>query len=149
MGMMNRKELEKLKPGQRVKPRTVTGRGRTKQEFREDSDINCIVQRYKKSGVLPAGRRPELLQFADVSEVRSFSEMYERVEAGKAAFNSLAPEIRARFKNSPADLLDFLGNPENRGEAVKLGLVNPVKAPSAPSEPPLAAPVVPPAPVNP
>jgi len=150
MGMMNRKELAELKPGERVKPRTVTGPCRTKQEFRQEADINYIVAKYKKSGVLPAGRRPELLQFADVTNVLTFGQMMERVEAGKAAFNSLPPAIRSRFQNSPADLLAFLADESNREEAVKLGLVAAaVPAPSAPAVPPAEPAVAPSAPSNP
>jgi phage internal scaffolding protein len=38
---------------------------------------------------------------------------------------ALPAQIRSRFDNDPAKLIDFLENEQNHDEAIKLGLVNP------------------------
>jgi len=43
MGMMNRKELAGLKPGERPKVATKCDAGKTKQEFAKECDINHIL----------------------------------------------------------------------------------------------------------
>jgi phage internal scaffolding protein len=45
--------------------------------------------------------------------------------AAEDEFDALPAQIRARFENEPANLIDFLSNEQNRDEAEKLGLVNP------------------------
>ena len=37
---------------------------------------------------------------------------------------ALPAQIRSRFENDPAKLIDFLDNSENLDEAIKLGLVS-------------------------
>lgn len=139
MGCMNRKELFKLKLGERVRPRTVTGPNRTKQEFAQESDINYIMERYRVTGQLPAGGSRAAV-FADVSEIGSFANVLERVHAAEDSFNSLPASLRSRFRNDPVQLIEFLQDSRNRDEAVKLGLipkkeeVSPVPAPEGPAK---------------
>lgn len=139
MGCMNRKELSKLKLGERVRPRTVTGPNRTKQEFAQESDINYIMERYRVTGQLPAGGSRAAV-FADVSEIGSFANVLERVHAAEVSFNSLPASLRSRFRNDPVQLIEFLQDSRNRVEAVKLGLipkkeeVSPVPAPEDPAK---------------
>ena len=51
-------------------------------------------------------------------------------------FMELPAQLRSRFNNDPAELIDFLGKEENREEATKLGLVA-AKPISEPSETPV------------
>ena len=46
-----------------------------------------------------------------------------RVLAAKTEFESLPAQIRARFQNDPAQLIEFLQDENNRPEAEELGLV--------------------------
>ena len=43
---------------------------------------------------------------------------------------ALPAHLRARFENDPAQLIDFLGDENNRSEAEKLGLLEVPKAES-------------------
>jgi hypothetical protein len=37
---------------------------------------------------------------------------------------ALPADVRARFENDPANLLDFMVNPANNAECIKLGLID-------------------------
>jgi phage internal scaffolding protein len=47
-----------------------------------------------------------------------------RVIAVQDEFEALPAQIRARFDNDPAQLIEFLENSDNRPEAEELGLVD-------------------------
>jgi len=140
MGVMNRKDYEKLKPGSRVKPVLTCGPSKTKQEFGKESNINYIMDRYAKTGQLPVGVQRVQPVFADVSTIGDFSDVLRRVTAAKEAFAQLPANVRARFHNQPHELVEFLQDGSNRDEAVKLGLI--------PPPPKVEAKVVPPVPLK-
>lgn len=93
-------------------------------------DINTIVDRFSRTGTIPIVNQQPL--YEDVSHVGDYREALERVKLADAAFMMLPPQVRSRFSNDPAEFLDFCSNPENRDEAVKLGLMA-EKAPEAPA----------------
>lgn len=115
----------------------------TKQSFRDEVDVNQILDKYARTGVLPVnGRAP---MFGDFSSLPSFLDAQILVRKAEDGFLKLSPDVRARFDNSPAKLLAFLDDPQNREEAVKLGILEakePVKAevPKAGSDAPSAKP---------
>lgn len=123
MGLMNAKELKKngYKIGDKVKKLYVPGDSMAKQEFRQEVDINNLMKRFNAMGYIPAA--PAHGVFADVSELGDFGDVLRRVKKGEEAFAALDPAIRLRFRNSPAELMDFLQDPANLKEAVQLGLV--------------------------
>jgi len=49
--------------------------------------------------------------------------MTDRVMKIGQSFRELPAEIRNRFRNDPEELLRFTENPQNRDEAIKLGLI--------------------------
>jgi len=94
---------------------------RAKQSFKNDCDINVLMKRFEKTGVLPDfGNR--IPQFADVSAL-DFTESANQVARVRGAFSMLDARTRARFENRPELMLEFIADPSNRAEAVKLGLV--------------------------
>lgn len=97
--------------------------GKTDQSARDECDINTIMARYARTGVLPAAR-DAIAQYADVSAL-DFQQAQLLVAGAMSAFEELPSELRSRFGNEPAALLGFLENPANRAEAIKLGLVKP------------------------
>jgi len=117
---------------------------RTKQSFKKECDINHIMNRFRKTGILT----PDILtrrtaQFADVSEVGDFQHCQEKIVNAQRAFDELPALIRSRFDNEPGKLLDFCANPENRAEAIDLGIIpkpEPAPEPETPPETPPAAP---------
>lgn len=136
MGMKNCKELARLKPGERCKPRTDTGPGLTKQEFAKDADINVLMKRYGVTGI-PVNFSSAQPVFADVSKIGDFQDVLRRVNAAEVAFNGLPPELRSMFRNDAATLVEWLQDDSNYDEAVKLGLIA-EKPKEVPKDPPKA-----------
>lgn len=102
----------------------------TKQEFKDDCDINVIIGRCVKSG-LPLPHIAGEALYADVSEVGSYTDCVRRVKAAEESFMALPANIRSRFDNQPGALIAFLADESNRKEAIALGLVV-AKEPVAP-----------------
>lgn len=94
---------------------------RTQQSFRDECDINFLMKRYEKTGILPTGRE-SVPQFGDVTGMDFMASMQQVAEVS-GAFSMLDARTRARFENDPSRMLDFLADPANMDEAVKLGLV--------------------------
>lgn len=110
------------KDGKRVKPVLICPPGRTKQSFSKAADINEIVRRYRRTGFLD-GVKANPGQFVDVSKIGDFRELVSKVRSATESFEGLPSELRSRFHNDPAELIEFISDDSNREEAVKLGLV--------------------------
>lgn len=115
---------------------TVCGeKSMTRQSEAESCDINQIMKRFEKTGVLPMDTREAV--FTDVSEIGSFREALDVVARATAGFMELPAKVRERFGNDPVYFVDFCQDPANRGELEELGLVEtaeaaPEVAPEAP-----------------
>ena len=131
---------------------SFSGEGRTKQSFKAECDINTIMSRYARTGVLDhLARTPP--QYADIEGI-DFQGAMQVVATAREQFAAMSSELRDRFANDPAKLLSFLQNPDNLEEGVKLGLltrsevppVNDLKPQATPvASPPPQAPSAPPA----
>jgi len=101
------------------------------QNFREETDINYIVDTFTRTGTLP--NQPLPAQFGDFTGVHDFHSALNSVHAARDAFMTLPAAVRTRFANDPGQLIDFISRPDNYDEAVKLGLVDssPLVAPVA------------------
>jgi len=97
--------------------------GKTQQSFATECDINEIVRRFGITGELPVNQRMPVS--GDFTGITDFQSAMEAVVRAQGAFNDLPANVRARFRNDPAEMLAFLEDGKNREEAVKLGLVNP------------------------
>ena len=95
----------------------------TQQQFKEDSDINTIVDRFMKSGVLPTP--VNMPQYVDYEGIFDFQSAMNVVRQADENFMRLDAKVRARFNNSPQEFLEFFGNPDNTEEAIRLGLAIP------------------------
>lgn len=93
----------------------------TQQHFKEDCDINNIIARFTKTGLLP--QIDAQFEYADVSDHQTFEESMNLVARTKEAFMELPAYLRKRFDNDPAAMLAFIDDPANTDEAVKLGLI--------------------------
>lgn len=103
------------------------GESRTQQQFRKSADIGTIVNNLAK-GILPIGNKSEA-KFVDAYDVSSYHESLNIVTKTKQTFEQLSKHVRNRFQNNPAKMLEFLNNPENMEEAIKLGLATPTEKP--------------------
>jgi len=95
----------------------------TQQQFKEESDINTIVARFMKSGVLP--NPVNMPQYVDYEGVFDFQSAMNTVRQADENFMRMDANVRARFNNSPQEFLEFFANPENNDEAIRLGLAIP------------------------
>lgn len=117
--------------GSRSVKTPIYGKSRTKQAFKGECDINKIVAKATQTGFVDSmnGTPP---MYADVSDVPDYQTSLNVVIYAKKRFDALPAEVRRRFGNNPNELVEFMGNEENREEAVKLGLLP--KPPKAPKE---------------
>lgn len=95
----------------------------TQQHFKDDCDINILVERFTRTGQMPQ-RSPEDYSFGDFSAI-DYQSALDTVMLANEQFGTLPANVRERFSNNPAQLLHFLENESNREEAIKLGLVAP------------------------
>lgn len=93
------------------------------QQFRDECDINTILKRFNITGELPNSTLSPM--YGDFTGISDYKTAIDRVMAAEEEFLTLPAQIRARFDNDPAKLIEFLENEENRPEAEKLGLVDP------------------------
>lgn len=94
-------------------------------------DLNEIVRRYRAAGV-----EPEVVpgEFGDVTEIGSYQDVQVRLAEVRAAFMSLKPELRERFRNDPAVFADFVGDPRNIEEGIAIGLYKPAEGEAGTAE---------------
>lgn len=106
------------------------------QSAKDECDINIILKRMA-SGVHPnfAERQAQYGDFT--TSATSYHDALNVVAESNAAFAALPAEVRARFHNNPAELLDFVHDRKNLEEARTLGLVPPLEdlSPAAKREP--------------
>lgn len=100
---------------------TFTEPSLTQQSAAAEADINNIVARYQKTGILPEVARQGV--FGDVSNIPDYQTALNIVQDAEAAFKALPSPLRARFNHNPGELLEFVANEQNRAEAVALGLI--------------------------
>lgn len=93
----------------------------TKQAFKEDCDINHIFKKWKKDGILNHVNRYQG-RYEDVSSFQSYEDSLNTIARAEEAFSTLPADIRKRFDNDPGVFLEFVENPNNLDEMVKLGL---------------------------
>lgn len=102
--------------------------GLTQQQFADETDINNIVKRDLNGQPIPINEATP--QFADFGDATDYQTHQNYIAEANSAFFSLPAETRYRFKNDPAELLDFVQNPANQEEAIALGLAT--RRPEAP-----------------
>lgn len=97
---------------------------RTQQCFKDDCNINNILKRWRKTGVLEHVR-DDPGYFSDVTAYTDYRDALHVVMEAEQRFNDLPADLRKRFGNDPAAFVDFVSNPENFKEMQDLGLAKP------------------------
>ncbi|WNK13865.1 MAG: internal scaffolding protein [Microvirus sp.] len=110
----------------------------TQQQFKDEMDINVLAERFGiSSGPMPvAPFNPA--HYGDFTEVPDLKTALDLVRDANDRFMALPPKLRSRFHNSPAELWDFINDPDNADEAVRLELLR--RAPEPSETPPPAVP---------
>lgn len=112
-------------------------RSRTKQSFAEQVNINTIIKKVARTGLVP--QRSGAF-YGDFSDGLSYQESLAKINAANDAFMELPADLRTKFDNDPSNLINFLADPKNKDEAINLGLLEKPKAENPPPGTPAANP---------
>lgn len=95
--------------------------GKTKSDMKQECDINAIMAKYQRQGVIAhiERRSPSY----GIHNGLDFQEAMQLIDNAKESFAELPSSIRKKFNNSPADFMDFVSNPDNLDELERMGLV--------------------------
>lgn len=93
------------------------------QSFKDECDINNIMRKHGHDPVAFNTLTRKGGVYGDFSEISDYQGMLQKVADAQDAFSSLPSALRERFRNSPGELIEFLQNPQNYDEGVKLGLL--------------------------
>lgn len=92
------------------------------QHFKEECDINTILQKFNITGLLP--ETPLSPRYGDFTGIVDYHSALNAVIAAEDGFMTLPADLRARFLNDPENLINFLNDSSNKEEAIKLGLID-------------------------
>ncbi len=92
--------------------------GRTKQSFKDETDINKLLVRAQKTGTISHLTKYQG-RYADFSNF-DFIEAQLTLTRGREVFDALPVELRSEFNQSPAEFFDYVNNPANKERLDKL-----------------------------
>lgn len=95
---------------------------RTQQNFKDQVDINLIMKRWLKTGVMPVSDVSGLY-YGDFTGDNDYMSLSNKLIRAEESFMNLPAQVRKRFDNNPAELLAFVSDKANLEEAISLGLV--------------------------
>lgn len=120
----------------RERPRLMLHTGTetpTKQEFRDECDINVLMKRYQKTGLFPQYPHQSPRYVSNIG-MPDYQESLNIVNQAREEFAGLNSELRKRFDNDPAKFLAFVNDEKNADELIALGLREKPKAAPPPVE---------------
>jgi phage internal scaffolding protein len=113
--------------GQKLRVAVATGDGLTEQHHKDETDINNIVRKYNKTGLIDHLNQFEK-QYGDMTGY-DYQDAMNTVAAANSMFAGLPSEIRNRFDNDPAKFINFVDDEANGSELIKMGLAKPIDNP--------------------
>lgn len=93
---------------------------RTKQSFKEECNINNIMARYQRTGIVDHVAKHGG-SYQDCSAI-TFTESMQTVARATSMFQELPSAARKRFHNSPLEFLEYLDGDPSHAEMHDLGL---------------------------
>lgn len=94
----------------------------TEQHHKDSCDVNKIVQKYSRTGLIEHVSRIEA-KYGDLKQT-DFKDAMDLITGSMEMFKKLPSNIRKRFANDPAELIRFMEDSSNREEAIKLGIIS-------------------------
>jgi len=107
-------------PKEQPRPTVDTGPGLTKQSMAKDTDINLIMAKYQKTGLVNFVNENQG-EYMEAPEL-DFHQAIEYIAKSKELFDEMPSSLRKRFNNDPGEFLDFVHDENNADEMVSLGL---------------------------
>lgn len=109
----------------------ATKDGKTRQEFADECDINTLMARYEKSGIVSHVNRATP-QYFDASDIPDLAQALAIVAHAEDAFMSLPAKVRKEFDNDPVQFVKYAEDPANVDQMREWGLAAPAPVPDAP-----------------
>ncbi|AXL15449.1 internal scaffolding protein [Microviridae sp.] len=86
--------------------------GRTKQSFKDETDVNLIIQKHTRMGTL-SHLEQWGGQYGDLSDF-DFQEAQNQLAKANSMFEQLPSSVRNKFSNDPERFFEFVNAEENR-----------------------------------
>ena len=109
------------RPGRHFEDGTISYT--TEQAHKNETDINQILRKYDKTGLITHISKFEG-SYGDHTGLE-YKEALDLVINAQHSFEQLPATIKKYFGQSPENLLRFMEDENNRDEAIKLGLIDP------------------------
>lgn len=100
----------------------------THQEFREESDINTIIDRFG-IGENPIEAHQWVTNIDIANAPDNYQDVMNQLNEARDQFMSLPAKVRSQFDNDPHRFVSFVSDPANGDEMVRLGLAVVQEAP--------------------
>lgn len=101
--------------------------GKTRQEFKDECDINILLAQYERTGVV-SHINPRSPMYLDVTDVPDLRGAIDLVNAANESFMTLPAAVRKTFDNDPVQFVEFASDPRNIGKLREWGLAAPETA---------------------
>jgi len=101
-----------------------SGKSKTQQSPATETRVSDIVARHKPGQAIGDPRATRMPKFLDMSS-DTLHDLLNRAAMAQLAFAGLPARLKGKFNNNPVIMLKWTEQPENRLEALKLGLVVP------------------------
>lgn len=105
---------------------TFTKPSLTEQSHRKECNINCIIDRYKRTGVLGTIEQTRDMFYGDFANVGTFHEAQNLLAESREKFMALPSNVREAFGNDVTKFLDALRDNSQIGKLIDLGIVKKV-----------------------
>lgn len=109
--------------------KTFTQPTLTQQHSKDEVDINNIMARYIKTGVLDHVTKYEA-QYIETSEC-DYHQSMNIIRKADEMFLELPAKVRKQFDNDPGEFLSFVENPVNHSKLAEMGLTKPPMSPTS------------------
>ncbi len=98
------------------------GSSKTKQSFKDESNIDKIIAKYQKTGVI--NFRSQYAQQYGEMNVQDYKTSLDIIRKSESMFQELPSTLRDRFENSPEEFLEFVQDKKTIRKMFDLGLTS-------------------------
>jgi len=117
---MKNKTLIRSAYGEKQKVTLTTLDARVEQCHKDECDINKIIAKYDRTGVLTHVNNFEA-RYEDLTGL-DYQTMLNTVANANSMFEGLPSEIRKQFANDPAKFISFMDDENNNEQMYEMGL---------------------------
>lgn len=94
---------------------------KTQQDFLPDCDLDAIVRKFMRTGVIDPGLVKAIGHFMDVTEVTDYASAQRFLASANSMFENLPAHVRHHFNDDPSQMLAFINDASNREAAEAMG----------------------------